>query len=576
MEFTPHIKSLIKGLIERHRLRKLIIAAASFLALFTLVGFLILPIIFKSILLKQLSETLHGEVVIEKVRVNPYVLSLTVKGLAIKDPKSPETLVSVDETYINLQAKSAFKRALILKELNIKHPYLYVSRDKEGNINLLSLLPDEETQKAPPENDRNTKALTIEVDNIQLTGVKVLFSDFLKHSEFQTTVDSDLSINNFSTSKNKESTFVLTIKTEANETAKIDGKFSLDPLSSEGTFDLKKISLSKYSPYYRDSVLFDIKDGDLDILANYTYKEKEAKISLLLASLISLQLKTRNEKEEFLEIPIASVKETEIDILKKQITLGELTTKGGNLIVNRLQDGKLNLETLVPASSSMEVKSEQNGNRQDTTPWCLTLKDAVAEQYTVKFQDEILSEPVAISMERIKLQTQNISTVENSQGRVFLSLRLNKKGIVSAEGPFGINPVFADVKVNLKDIQMQPFEPYLREEVAIIVKEGNISTTSNLSLSYSETDGLKATYQGEASISNFSSMDKSKGNDFLKWESLHLGDIDFGYNPSYLKINEVAITNFYSRLVINPDATINILDIFEKDGQLKEENQEEM
>ena len=72
----------------------------------------------KSILTKQLSQNLHREVTIQKIKMNPYVLSLTIQGLMIKDRGSSEPFVSFEEFYVNLQSMSVLKGALILKEID--------------------------------------------------------------------------------------------------------------------------------------------------------------------------------------------------------------------------------------------------------------------------------------------------------------------------------------------------------------------------------------------------------------------------------------------------------------------------
>ena len=66
-------------------LKKWLVGIGACLLLYTVVGFLILPPVFKWLLVKKLSEQLHRQVTIEDVDVNPYMLSSAVKGLEIKE-----------------------------------------------------------------------------------------------------------------------------------------------------------------------------------------------------------------------------------------------------------------------------------------------------------------------------------------------------------------------------------------------------------------------------------------------------------------------------------------------------------
>jgi len=95
------------------RLKKILIGLIIVFVVFTITGFFILPPILKSILIKKLSENLRREVMINQIKVNPYTLSLMVKGFVVKERGSPETFVSFDELFLNLQSLSALKWAII-------------------------------------------------------------------------------------------------------------------------------------------------------------------------------------------------------------------------------------------------------------------------------------------------------------------------------------------------------------------------------------------------------------------------------------------------------------------------------
>ncbi len=75
-----------------------------------------------------------------------------------------------------------------------------------------------------------------------------------------------------------------------------------------------------------------------------------------------------------------------------------------------------------------------------------------------------------------------MSTAKNSTGQASLSLVLNKKGSISVSGPVGIDPLSANLKVALKDIDLLPYQPYFADQVRIVLTDGHLSTTGNLQL----------------------------------------------------------------------------------------------
>ena len=84
------------------RKRKFVLWAVGLLLLYTVVGFLILPLIIRSVAVKQISQQLDREVSIQSVKINPFALSCAVDGLLIKDPDG-QPFISWGEVYVNFQ-----------------------------------------------------------------------------------------------------------------------------------------------------------------------------------------------------------------------------------------------------------------------------------------------------------------------------------------------------------------------------------------------------------------------------------------------------------------------------------------
>ncbi len=97
---------------------KIFIAILAVTILYTVFGFVGLPYIIKSILPEKLSNALNRQVSISKVEVNPYYLTLHLKGITVTD-RSDKTFMSLDDFFVDLQIASLFKKALIVKNVSI-------------------------------------------------------------------------------------------------------------------------------------------------------------------------------------------------------------------------------------------------------------------------------------------------------------------------------------------------------------------------------------------------------------------------------------------------------------------------
>src|SRR5574337_2041294 len=137
---SPMTLPFLGRLISLHRLRKLLIWFGAVFAALILFAFFGLPPLAKSFLMRTLSEALHREVTIQQMRINPFTLSLTVKGVAVKDRATSDTFASFDQLFVNLESFSAFRLALIIKELRLDRPYLRIIHHQDGSYNFSDLL----------------------------------------------------------------------------------------------------------------------------------------------------------------------------------------------------------------------------------------------------------------------------------------------------------------------------------------------------------------------------------------------------------------------------------------------------
>jgi len=158
----------------RPHAKKILIGLLIFFVVFTITGFFVLPPVLKSILTKELSQNLHREVTIGQIKINPYTLSVTVRGLLIKDRSSAETFVSCDELFLNLGSLSAIRMAPVLKEIRITKPYVKIIRNKDLSYNFSDLL---ETKKPVPPEKAKSKPLRFSLNNIRIINGSVDFVD---------------------------------------------------------------------------------------------------------------------------------------------------------------------------------------------------------------------------------------------------------------------------------------------------------------------------------------------------------------------------------------------------------------
>ena len=202
----------------------------------------------------------------------------------------------------------------------------------------------------------------------------------------------------------------------------------------------------------------------------------------------------------------------------------------------------------------------------------MTLKRLALDDYGVRFVDEVPPEPVQTVIEPIKLGVENLVLGgKPEKAKVDLALKVNKTGELGAKGTFTPQPLDAELKVALKQLEIAPFQPYFADKVNITLSSGEIAAEGIARFAMPPDGKPVFEYEGTAAINKLATVDKVNAEDFLKWESLFFDGIKLKSEPLFVDVKEVALTDFYSRLVVNADGTLNVQGVMAKEGAKTEE-----
>ena len=93
--------------------------------------------------------------------------------------------------------------------------------------------------------------------------------------------------------------------------------------------------------------------------------------------------------------------------------------------------------------------------------------------------------------------------MKDSQGKLSVSLDLNKgRGSIAVNGLVGLNPVFANLDVDLKKVRIRPFQEYFTEYFRVNFTNGDISAKGKFSASKAPEKELSIKYDGNFLLAN--------------------------------------------------------------------------
>jgi hypothetical protein len=558
--------------------RNILLGSLILVLLIGVTGFIIAPYFIRPILVEKISAQLKRPVTINKISINPFALSVSVKGFSVAEPSQSTPLISWEEAYVNVNGiDSLLNQAIILEEIHLTGPYIGISRNEDGSYNFSNLIPGEQTKPAAP-----AKPLNFSLNNIQITDGKIDFWDKMKKTKHLVR-NMKLSIPFISNIEHNlqhyvEPKFSATVNGEAVE---IVGRIKPFLSSRETAFDvdIKDIDVPYYWKYVPLKVNFKLASGRLDTKLKVAFiiptdKSPSLKISGDLA-LRNIILNDLNDNK-ILKIPALHIAITELAPLTSDIHLAGVAFRSPELVVKRDKAGDLNLQNLIPPQEkrgSSEKLTRKDTPADSKEKLKLRIDDLAIEAADIAFIDTSTAEPARIHIAPLKLRAINLSTQEGPDGQIDLAFTVDKKGEIALSGPLALEPLRTALSVNIKNIGIQPFQPYFSDKIKINVLRGSITTAGKLSLT-PDTEGKPVIkYTGNIAVANLATIDKIQANDFLKWKQLYFNQLKTGFNPFFLNIKGISLTDFYAKVVINADGTMNMQDIFGTKGKDKEDQE---
>ena len=539
------------------------------LALYSLLGFLILPGIALRIANQQLANYATVPARLERIELNPFSLEVTAWGLKIGEPGKEQ--VGFERLYANLQIDSLWTRALHLADVQLDKPKTELLFDKSGKLNLAQLFKLPASEPAPA--DPDAKPFPLRVDGIKLSGGYVHFQDLRPSEPIEFLYDSlDFELKNLSTLP--EDNADMTLVAAGPDGGRIDwkGNFSLVPITSEGTLKVTDGKMKAWWPYVRDALPLVLEDGVLNFSTEYTFslaKETELNLTNTAASIAPFAIKAPDGRP-LVRLERLDVSETTVDLAKQQVIVGKIRSNKLETWAALEADGQLDWQKLFASQPSKPAKAPEPASAPATAdspkaepaapskPWQVLLKDVQLRNYQVHLADRQAKPAVALELGPLNVDVQNFDSLNQNPFTLKLDTGLGKQGKIQATGEVNLNPVSAKLKVNTQDIDLRVAQSYISPFIRLELRSGMLG--SNLDVNLKGTAPLKLQVTGRAQVDQLHTLDTLKTRDFLKWQRLVLEGVNYQHGDS-LSIDKVNLLQPYARFMINDDRTTNIDDL---------------
>jgi uncharacterized protein involved in outer membrane biogenesis len=567
--------SKIKGLLHSRRVKKYALGILSFIVLVGVVGFFIIPPIVKSIVLDQLGAALHRPVKIRSISVNPYNLSVSLDGVTVHERQGSETFAGFDTLYLNVESSSLFRGGLVVGEIRLVNPKLNIVRLADNRYNFSDLL---DAFLAKPKPKTNEPAPLFSLNNIQISGGEVSFEDQPVHDKHRVTgIKLNLPfISNmaYAVGSFVEPAFAATINGAPLEIKGKSKPFS-DSLESELSLDIDDLQLAKYLEYSPLDLPIGIKSGALDSKLRLVFRQEKGQPSTLTLS-GTAALKSLNVVDSA-GAPLVLFKQLELaigsaDLLKRKFIIDRLALDSPELYARVNRAGLINWNTLLPkAKATKGAALQKPADSPQSPPLEWSVGELKVAGGRLNWLDESRAEPLKATVDALDLVLKDVASKGTTPADFSARMTINGKGDVALNGKVLPAPLKVDLALDVKTLELLPLQPLFAERLNVTVTRGQLTASGNLQLRQAESQSsstpgsMTGGFAGQATLGDFQAVDKLNTADFLRWKSLYFGGIDVRLNPDSVEVGEVALTDFFSRVIVDAKGRLNLLRVVRRD-----------
>ncbi|MBK9137928.1 MAG: DUF748 domain-containing protein [Verrucomicrobia bacterium] len=460
---------------------------------YSVIGFFVLPPLIKWQLLKRLPELTHRAATLRQVKVNPWALSLTVRGLELKEADG-RTFASWEELYVNFQASSLFRWAWTFDQIRLVQPFAEVLLFEDGRVNLANLWAA--PTNPPPPSAGPGRIPRIHIFHIGVTNGFVAFEDRTRRSPFRTEYRPiNLELRGFTTRPDSDTPYSFEAESDAGRSMAWAGDVTVQPLRSAGRLEIAGVQLPRYQPYLEDFTRAVLTNGLAEVQLDYRFAADSNGLDLVLTNVAlevaSAQLRDPDTGETVARLGGFELSGGSFDYRANAVRIESATLSEAAILARLKPDGRLNLLDLLVRPSAPATPPAVSSEESAKAPPVLTVAHFTLERATVSFEDQTLGTPFKTELQPIRATIKDFSTEPDKDAKFSLSATSEAAETLAGEGTFSIQPLRSAGELGVNALDLKKYLPYVEPFFRGKVIAGQLAARVPYQLAV-ESAGLRA------------------------------------------------------------------------------------
>ena len=533
---------------------------AALICVYALAGFVWAPRYLRQTLTEHVAKNLGVTPQVGEIKVNPFLVSVEIHDFSILDSQS-SALLGFKRLYVEIGAmRSLLHWSPVFSDIEINEPYAHARISPTGSLNFSALKPKE---PAPPPTEPSGPLPRLVVSRLTVTSGVMSYEDDSRPTPFTAELQPiEFDLRDFSTGS-EGGRFTLSGESLNKERLEWRGRVSLQPLASDGEFNVTNLQAVTIWKYLKDQLSLVVSSGVVGLDGHYDFVLKaqpELKVKLENLAVTNLSIRPDEKSADWITLPALKVLATALDIQARSVVVDAVEVDNPTINLWLGPNGVINLSRLTasPAVSASATVPPVPVANAPSVPWHAVVHELKLINGTVAAEDRSVRPVAPMSVAQLNLVLNNASLDEGSAIHMDLDARLNRSGVLKAVGTVTASPAAADLHVTLASFPLASLQPFLTRQTSVTVLGGQLGAVMHVQQKPGRHGWGVLVATGTVTVDRLHSIDNALRHDLVNWERLTISGLRVQQHPDLIAIDTITALKPYARAIIEPDRSLNI------------------
>lgn len=528
--------------------------------LYVALSYLYLPGKLQQVVQTDVAKLIDRDIQVQRIAFNPFTLALEVEQFAIAD-RPGQPLLAWQRLYVNLDLwGSLFGWQLRLSELDLDAPGINIER-RPQDFNFSSILArfpaEEKTVEQTPE---EKAAFALRVDRIQINNGRFEFDDVSGAVPANSVLDQitigvhDLYL---ATGDDRLNPFSLQAQMPGGGSLQLSGEYRADPLLVDSQVKLDGIQLTTVADFIANVVPLQLSDGTLSLQAEVDIEQQQGLQVLIRQgdlSIRSLAIDDSQQAPPLARLDRFHLAGIEVDLLQREARIAQVLIDG--LTTHQwLKDG--GEMRFTPLLAQKTAEANQGTDEPETaTPWAFSIGEYRLTNGVVDFTDYSNGMAAKQQLADLAVLARDISLAEGTKVPLEISARINQGGLLQVTGDVVPLPFALDLRYQLQQLPLQPFNPYVQAQSWLQLQKGTLNVDGAVKMH--SADPLPLQLALNLTVQDLQGNDSRSGKSVMQWQALDIEQLQLDLAQRQLQIAQIQLNQPEFAAEIAADKQMNL------------------